>query len=45
MNWCYQPDDKLIERSQVDIGMAVAADDGGLVVPILRAASHASWRN
>ncbi|MCG6899340.1 MAG: FAD-dependent oxidoreductase [Gammaproteobacteria bacterium] len=37
MNWCYQPDDKLIERSQVDIGMAVAADDGGLVVPILRA--------
>jgi len=37
MNWCYQPDDKLIERSQVDIGMAVAADDGGLVVPVLRA--------
>ncbi len=36
MNWCYQPNDKLIERSQVDIGMAVAADDGGLVVPILR---------
>ncbi|MBT8116315.1 MAG: FAD-dependent oxidoreductase, partial [Gammaproteobacteria bacterium] len=36
MNWCYQPDDKLIEREQVDIGMAVAADDGGLVVPILR---------
>jgi dihydrolipoamide dehydrogenase len=35
MNWCYQPDDKLIERSQADIGMAVAADDGGLVVPIL----------
>ncbi len=37
MNWCYQPDNKLIERGQVDIGMAVAADDGGLVVPILRA--------
>jgi dihydrolipoamide dehydrogenase len=36
LNWCYQPDDKLIERSQADIGMAVAADDGGLVVPILR---------
>ena len=36
VNWCYQPDDKLIERGQVDIGMAVAADDGGLVVPILR---------
>jgi dihydrolipoamide dehydrogenase len=37
MNWCYQPDNKLIERSQADIGMAVAADDGGLVVPILHA--------
>lgn len=36
INWCYQPDDKLVERHQVDIGMAVAADDGGLVVPILR---------
>jgi dihydrolipoamide dehydrogenase len=36
MNWCYQPEDKLIERDQVDIGMAVAANDGGLVVPILR---------
>jgi dihydrolipoamide dehydrogenase len=36
MNWCYQPDDKLIERNYADIGMAVAADDGGLVVPILR---------
>ena len=36
MNWCYQPDDRLIERDQADIGMAVAADDGGLVVPILR---------
>jgi dihydrolipoamide dehydrogenase len=36
LNWCYQPDDRLIERDQVDIGMAVAADDGGLVVPILR---------
>jgi dihydrolipoamide dehydrogenase len=36
MNWCYQPVDRLIEREQVDIGMAVAAEDGGLVVPILR---------
>jgi len=36
MNWAYQPVDKLVERSQVDIGMAVAADDGGLVVPVLR---------
>jgi dihydrolipoamide dehydrogenase len=37
MNWCYQPQDKLVERSSVDIGMAVAADGGGLVVPVLRA--------
>lgn len=36
MNWCYQPPDKLVERSSVDIGMAVAADSGGLVVPVLR---------
>jgi dihydrolipoamide dehydrogenase len=36
INWCYQPDNRLVERGQVDIGMAVAADDGGLVVPILR---------
>jgi len=36
LNWAYQPVDKLVERSQVDIGMAVAADDGGLVVPVLR---------
>ncbi len=36
MNWCYQPQDRLVERSSVDIGMAVAADGGGLVVPVLR---------
>ncbi len=36
MNWCYQPQDKLVERSSVDIGMAVSADGGGLVVPVLR---------
>ena len=36
MNWAYQPTDRLVERSHVDIGMAVAADDGGLVVPVLR---------
>ncbi len=36
MNWAYQATDKLIERNQVDIGMAVAADGGGLVVPVLR---------
>ena len=36
LNWCYQPQDKLVERSSVNIGMAVAADGGGLVVPVLR---------
>lgn len=36
MNWCYQPTDKLVERSNVDVGMAVTADGGGLVVPVLR---------
>ncbi|MCP5141942.1 MAG: FAD-dependent oxidoreductase [Gammaproteobacteria bacterium] len=36
MNWTYQPVDKLVERDNVDIGMAVSADGGGLVVPVLR---------
>lgn len=36
MNWAYQHEDKLVEREQVDIGMAVTAEDGGLVVPVLR---------
>jgi dihydrolipoamide dehydrogenase len=36
MNWCYQPVDKLMERANVDIGMAVSAEDGGLVAPVLR---------
>ncbi|MFV2056001.1 MAG: FAD-dependent oxidoreductase [Thiohalomonadales bacterium] len=36
VNWCYQPVDKLVERDVVDVGMAVAVDSGGLVVPVLR---------
>ncbi|MGD8672915.1 MAG: FAD-dependent oxidoreductase [Thiogranum sp.] len=36
MNWCYQPQDKLVERTNVDIGMAVSTEGGGLVVPVLR---------
>ena len=36
MNWCYKPVDQLVERANVDIGMAVAAEGGGLVVPVLR---------
>ena len=35
LNWCYQPVNKLVERSNIDIGMAVSAE-GGLVVPVLR---------
>ena len=35
MNWAYKPTDQIIERSNVDIGMAVATD-GGLVTPVLR---------
>lgn len=35
INNAYQPIDKLVERKQIDIGMAVAAEGGGLVVPIL----------
>jgi dihydrolipoamide dehydrogenase len=36
INSCYQPVDKIVERNQIDIGMAVASEDGGLVVPVLR---------
>ena len=36
INWCYQPVDKIVEHEAIDIGMAVAADGGGLVVPVLR---------
>ncbi len=51
INWAYQPVDKLVEREQVDIGMAVSADGGGLVVPVLRHCEsrpleelHESWK-
>ncbi|MGM0594407.1 MAG: FAD-dependent oxidoreductase [Pseudomonadota bacterium] len=36
INWAYQPEEKLVERDKVDIGMAVTAEGGGLVVPVLR---------
>ncbi|NNG13831.1 MAG: pyruvate dehydrogenase, partial [Gammaproteobacteria bacterium] len=42
INWAYQPVDKIVERSNIDIGMAVSADGGGLVVPVLR---HCESRN
>ncbi|MFA9460370.1 FAD-dependent oxidoreductase [Thiohalorhabdus methylotrophus] len=36
MNNAYQFGDKVVERSNVDVGIAVEADKGGLVVPVLR---------
>ena len=42
MNWAYQHEDRLVERDEVDIGMAVTAEDGGLVVPVLRGCESAS---
>jgi len=36
INWCYQPLDKIVERDHIDIGMAVATEGGGLIVPVLR---------
>jgi len=36
INWAYQPENKLVERDNVDIGMAVTAEGNGLVVPVLR---------
>ncbi|MDD5375602.1 FAD-dependent oxidoreductase [Acidithiobacillus sp.] len=36
VNAAYQPVDKIVERSQHDIGIAATTEDGGLVVPVLR---------
>ncbi|HKJ72194.1 MAG TPA: FAD-dependent oxidoreductase [Gammaproteobacteria bacterium] len=36
MNNAYQFGDKIVERSNVDVGIAVEAAKGGLVVPVLR---------
>jgi dihydrolipoamide dehydrogenase len=35
LNCAYQPVDRIVERSNHDFGLAVAADGGGLVVPVL----------
>lgn len=35
LNYAYQPIDRIVERANHDFGVAVAADGGGLVVPIL----------
>ena len=41
INWCYQPVDKLVERDNVDIGMAVSAE-GGRYCAI---ANPAAWKS
>jgi dihydrolipoamide dehydrogenase len=40
MNGAWQPGGRIVERTNVDVGIAVAAD-GGLVVPVLRDAESA----
>ncbi|MDE3208995.1 MAG: FAD-dependent oxidoreductase, partial [Pseudomonadota bacterium] len=40
VNNAYQPLDKIVERNNHDFGIAVAAEQGGLVVPILRDIQH-----
>ena len=44
MNWAYQPVDKLVEHDSVDIGIAVEAEGGGLVVPVLRGCESRSMQ-
>jgi dihydrolipoamide dehydrogenase len=36
LNNTYQPVDRIVERANHDFGLAVSADGGGLVVPVLR---------
>jgi dihydrolipoamide dehydrogenase len=36
LNNAYQPVDRIVERANHDFGLAVSADGGGLVVPVLR---------
>ncbi|MEK8088695.1 FAD-dependent oxidoreductase [Thermithiobacillus plumbiphilus] len=50
VNAAYQPVDKIVERANQDIGIAVTAEGGGLVVPVLRNVGehsieelHQSW--
>ncbi len=36
VNWVYQHEDRILERSQIDVGLAVETEGMGLVVPVLR---------
>ncbi|MEE8388833.1 MAG: FAD-dependent oxidoreductase, partial [Acidiferrobacterales bacterium] len=42
INSVYQHEDRIVEREQVDIGLAVETEGMGLVVPILRNTAHRS---
>ncbi len=42
VNAVYQHEDRIIERDQIDIGLAVETEGMGLVVPVLRDVSHRS---
>ena len=42
VNWVYQHEDRIVEREQVDIGLAVETEGMGLVVPVLRDVVHRS---
>ncbi len=52
VNAVYQHEDRIVERDQIDVGIAVETDGMGLVVPILRdvlghsmAELNASWKD
>ncbi|MHB1951744.1 MAG: 2-oxo acid dehydrogenase subunit E2, partial [Acidiferrobacteraceae bacterium] len=52
INAVYQHEDRIIERAQIDIGIAVETEGMGLVVPVLRDVLHAplaelnaTWRD
>jgi dihydrolipoamide dehydrogenase len=42
INAVYQHEDRIIEREQIDIGLAVETEGMGLVVPVLRNVAHRS---
>uniref|UniRef100_UPI00260B260F FAD-dependent oxidoreductase n=1 Tax=Acidiferrobacter sp. TaxID=1872107 RepID=UPI00260B260F len=40
VNSVYQHEDRIVERSQIDVGLAVETEGMGLVVPVLRNVAH-----
>ncbi len=52
VNWVYQHEDHILERAQIDVGLAVETEGMGLVVPVLRDvlghdldALNATWKD